>query len=94
MPKGVTQISASVLPEPTFMVDFLENGDDDKENNVEEMAEVVKVDATCGQDRPYLALMTRNERLTAEDHFQVFKFGEIRCFSLLSIFPPFFRTLG
>ncbi len=75
-------------------MDFLEDGDDNKEKDVEEMVEVAEVDATCGQDRPYLALVTRNKRLTAEDHFQVFKFGKNRCFFFKGVNALFALSLG
>ncbi len=65
LPDGVTQIPMDVVPEPTFKVKFLEgelNGDSPMEEEQES--------AFYGPERPFFAKVTRNERMTSEDHFQ------------------------
>ncbi len=65
LPDGVTQIPMDVVPEPTFRVKFLE-GDSNGDSPMEEGQD----SAFYGPERPFLAEVTRNERMTSEDHFQ------------------------
>ena len=55
-----------------FRVRFLEDGNDVAFTTEDEKANVKGGESYYySQERPFLAPMTRNERLTAEDHFQV-----------------------